>query len=367
MIGSIEELVDDRDIIVVCGPGGVGKTTISAALGVAAARAGRSVVVVTVDPARRLADALGISDVGNTPVEIAAPDDDPWPGRLTAVMLDAAATFDDLVRSQAPSASQAEAILNNPLYRNISTALSGTHEYMAIEKLYALATEDAVDLVIVDTPPSRNALDLLDAPRRLVRFIDHPLYRLFTAPSRSLAKAFGVAARTFLWTVKRVAGGQVVEDAIEFLKAFEGMDEGFRRRAAAVGELLVAPTTAFAVVSSPRSEALAEAWMLGSALREGGMGVDALIINQVHPDPGDVADHISAPAGSDLARLIDDHRDLAALAASERIVAVELLDDVGAIALGWVERLDDDVADIAGLDEVAARLIEEPPDVVHTR
>ncbi len=355
-MSELAALLDRSEVILACGPGGVGKTTTAAALGVAAARRGRRVVVVTVDPARRLADALGISDLGNEPRLVLPPDGVTWDGSLSALMLDTASTFDALVRSQAPSSDQAEAILSNPMYRNISSALSGTQEYMAVEKLHQLHRAGDSDLVVVDTPPSRNAIDLLEAPGRLVRFLEHPLYRLLTAPSRSAIRAFGAAARLFLRTLRGIAGAQIVEDAIEFFQAFAGMEEGFRRRAADVDRMLRADGTAFVVVSSPRSEALREAGHLADELRRRDMTVDALVVNMVHPMPGPAPD---APpsVGGELGALIALHHDLTELAEEERIQARRMVGGGDAAIVAEVPLLDHDVHDLTGLAELADLLV----------
>ena len=175
-MATLRELVEQRRILVCCGSGGVGKTTTAAVLALEAARAGRRAVVVTIDPAKRLADALGLEGLTGTPSRI----EGDWPGELWALMLDTKSTFDDLVVENASSPEQGERILTNRFYRNISGALSGTQEYMAMEKLYELNQRTEFDLVVVDTPPTRNALDFIDAPRRLTRFLDHRLFRMIT-------------------------------------------------------------------------------------------------------------------------------------------------------------------------------------------
>src|ERR1700730_778468 len=195
-------LIAERSILVACGTGGVGKTTMAAALALEGARLGRRACVVTIDPAKRLADALGIESLTNTPNRI----DGPWPGELWALMLDTKGTFDDLVHRSAAHSDQAQAILGNRLYRNISGALSGTQEYMAMEKLYELHHNDRFDLVVVDTPPTRNALDFLDAPNRLTSFLDTRISRLVVMPPRAYLRAVSAATQTFLRTISRVVG-----------------------------------------------------------------------------------------------------------------------------------------------------------------
>ena len=232
---QLHDLLLDKEIVICSGSGGVGKTTTAAVLAIEAAQAGRKAVVVTIDPAKRLADALGLDGIGNSPAEI----NGPWPGTLSAVMLDTKTTFDDLVTRYSTDVGQAEGILENRFYRNISGALSGTQEYMAMEKLYDLHTDEAFDLVVVDTPPSRNALDFLDAPRRLTRFLDHRLYRVLMAPTRGVMKAMNVAAQAFVRSVSKVVGGDVLEDAIAFFQAFDGMEQGFKERAEKVMTLML--------------------------------------------------------------------------------------------------------------------------------
>src|SRR3954451_17712814 len=206
---TLGPLTRTRRVIVCCGSGGVGKTTTAAVLALEGARQGRRAVVVTIDPAKRLADALGLESLADTPTRI----EGDWPGELWALMLDTKSTFDSLVFKYAPSKSQAEAILRNRFYRNISTALSGTQEYMAMEKLYELHEEGGFELVVVDTPPTRNALDFIDAPRRLTRFLDNRLFRLLMMPTRAYLRAVSVATQAFLRTISKVVGTDVVKDA----------------------------------------------------------------------------------------------------------------------------------------------------------
>ena len=275
-------LVAARRVVVCCGSGGVGKTTVAATLALEAARQGRKAVVVTIDPARRLADALGLESLTNEPSTIAGD----WPGELAALMLDTEGTFNGLVAKYAGSDEQAAKIMANRFYRNIATALSGTQEYMASEKLYELHQETDYDLIVVDTPPTRNALDFLEAPNRLARFLDHRLYRMVTAPTRGLVKAVNVAAQGFFRSVGKVVGGEVIADAIAFFVAFEGMDEGFKERAQKVDRLLSSDEAAFVLVASPRADTVEEATYFASKLAEHSIEVQALIVNRMHPDPG---------------------------------------------------------------------------------
>ena len=282
---SLESVVAQSHVIVCCGSGGVGKTTTAAVIALHAALQGRKTVVVTIDPARRLADALGLDGLTNEPAQI--PGLPEGSGEMWAMMLDTKATFDGLVRRYAADSNQTEQILENSFYRNISTSLSGTQEYMASEKLYELAIESDYDLVVVDTPPTRNALDFLEAPRRLAKFLDHRIYKVLMLPTRGIVKAVNVAAQTLLRSISKVVGTEVIADAIAFFGAFEGMEQGFKERAAEVDSLLSQPDTAFILIASPHADTMAEAQFFAARLRELKITVRALIINRMQPSFGD--------------------------------------------------------------------------------
>jgi len=284
-VSALTSLVTERSVIVCCGPGGVGKTTVSATFALAAARAGRRACVVTVDPARRLADSLGVQSLANTPTEVAGD----WPGHLHALMLDTKGTFDDLIHAYAPTPDQAEGILSNRLYQNLTGALSGTQEYMAMEKLHELVESGEFDVVVVDTPPTRNALDLLDAPRRLTRFLENRLFRALLLPTRMSLRAVGLATQALLRTLSKVAGAEIVQDAVAFFQAFDGMEEGFRTRAGAVRALLADPATAYVLVTSARPDAVAEASFFAEKLTERHIATAALVVNRIHPHFGGTA------------------------------------------------------------------------------
>ena len=358
----LADLVAERSIIVCCGSGGVGKTTTAAVVALEGARRGRNTVVVTIDPAKRLADALGLQGLTDEPSRI----EGDWPGQLWALMLDTKSTFDALVAKHAATPEQGQRILANRFYRNISGALSGTQEYMAMEKLYELHDESDFDLVVVDTPPTRHALDFLDAPRRLSRFLEHRLFRMLVAPSRGLVKAVNVAAQTFLRTVSKVVGGDVVDDAIAFFQAFEGMEEGFRQRAARVNELLAAPETAFVLVASPRRDTVEEAHYFADRLQEAGIAVQGLIVNRVHPTFGatssgavtaavaaGTAKRAETLAGTDIGGLYRNLADFQAVSSREQAHLSGLAEAVAPAPVAWVPFLRSDVHDIAGMDEVA--------------
>lgn len=280
---SVARLVEERRIIVCTGTGGVGKTTTAAVLAVEGARRGRRTAVVTIDPARRLADALGVGQVGNTPTVI----DGDWPGELSALMLDTKSTFDGLVRRYAADEDQAERILENRFYRNISGSLSGTQEYMAAEKLHELHESGTFDLIVVDTPPTRRALDFLDAPRRLTAFLDHTLFRSLVAPSRPSLRAVNLAARAFVRAAGRLVGSDALDDGTAFFGAFDGMEQGFRDRAARVQAVLTDPATAYVLVASPRADTVSEAAHFADRLEAAAVPVAALVINRMHPRFGD--------------------------------------------------------------------------------
>lgn len=357
MTADLGYLVSDHDIVVCTGSGGVGKTTTAAVIALEGARAGRKTVVVTIDPAKRLADALGLDGLTNTPSRI----EGDWPGELWALMLDTKGTFDDLVTKHATEPGQAERILGNRFYRNISGALSGTQEYMAMEKLYELHEEHDFDLVVVDTPPTRNALDFLDAPRRLTRFLDHRLYRVVMAPTRGIVKAVGVATQAFLRSVSRVVGGDVVADAITFFQAFDGMEQGFKDRAQRVLELLTHPTTAFVLVTAPRPDVVNEASYFADRLAEGGITVQALIVNRIHPRFTErSATELRALAdtrhGTELADLLTNLADFAALADTEERHLEGLTARVAPAPVVRVPFLAQDVHDLIGLSEVGSWL-----------
>lgn len=359
--GSLREPIEQARLIVTCGPGGVGKTTSAAALGVAAARAGRRTVVVTVDPARRLADALGLGDEfesTNDPHQVELPDGSD--GELWALMLDAEQTFDRLVREQAGTKKQADAVLHNPVYQAISGSLAGAQEYMAIERLHQLHSSGEWDLVIVDTPPSRHAIDLLEAPDRLVGFLGHPVYRALTAGQRAFAKVTDAAASVFLWAVKRLAGPQIVEDTINFFRSLANIEGGLRQRAREVSELLRDDDTAFVVVTSPRSEAVGEAEHLIEALHSKDFPFAGLVVNLIHPQPIALSDDDAALlADLDDGPLHDHvawHAELSSLATAERAQIEELAELAGDASIVELPLLDVDIHDLDGLIDISARL-----------
>jgi anion-transporting ArsA/GET3 family ATPase len=359
---AIDALAAESSIVICCGSGGVGKTTTAAAIALEGARRGRTAVVVTIDPARRLADALGLSGgLTDAATEIAGS----WPGHLWAVMLDTKSTFDALVKRYAIDQAQAERILANRFYRNISGALSGTQEYMAAEKLYELHDASSFDLVVVDTPPTRNALDFLDAPGRLVRFLDHRLYRALMTPTKAYLKAVGFAAQALVRTVSKVVGGAVLADAIAFFQAFDGMEAGFRERAERVLQLLSAPETAYTLVTAPRRESIEEAEFFAQRLAESNRAVAALIVNRMHPSFGGgeaaaAREEAERRAGTPLGARWANLADLRQVAAREEAELRGLAERVAPAPLVRVPVLRSDVHDLDGLAEVAGHIFGRP-------
>lgn len=337
---ALAELIRHSGTLVFCGSGGVGKTTTAAVVTIHAARMGLSAVVVTIDPARRLAQALGVDELGDLPrlidPQLWDPEGERAPGgSLAAVMLDAKSTFDNLVQKYSAGPEQAENIIHNRFYSNISSALSGTQEYMAMEKLYELHEEGEYDLVVVDTPPSRNALEFLDAPNRLTKFLEGRAFRVLTAPARGGMRVVNRAARLFLRTASRVLGSEVLEDVVEFFAAFEGMYEGFHERASRVRELLSSERTAFVLVASPRRDAIEEAEYFAEELAAMSLPVAAAVVNRLHPRfLGSLAEATRLRAEG-----------LAAAEASATDAAVEAA----------VARLSDLYANLASFQEVAHR------------
>ncbi|MFI7295276.1 ArsA family ATPase [Streptomyces sp. NPDC050121] len=281
---DLDPLLDDpaTRIVVCCGSGGVGKTTTAAALGLRAAERGRKVVVLTIDPARRLAQSMGIDSLDNTPRRVKGVEGD---GELHAMMLDMKRTFDEIVEAHADP-EWAAAILGNPFYQSLSAGFAGTQEYMAMEKLGQLRARDEWDLIVVDTPPSRSALDFLDAPKRLGSFLDGKLIRVLLAPAkvggRAGMKFLNVGMSMMTGALGKLLGGQLLKDVQTFVAAMDSMFGGFRTRADATYKLLQAPGTAFLVVAAPERDALREAAYFVERLAAEDMPLAGLVLNRVH-------------------------------------------------------------------------------------
>ena len=349
-MSDLDGLISTADVVVCCGSGGVGKTTTAAALGLQAARNGRRCVVVTIDPAKRLADALGVpGGLTNDPIQL--PID--GPGELWALMLDTASTFDGLVMANAANPEQADRILTNGFYRNIAGSLGGTQEYMAAERLLALHLDPRFDLVIVDTPPTRNALDFLDAPRTLARFLDHPVFKLMMMPTRRGLRVLSVAAQPLLRSIGKVIGTEVLADALAFFQAFDGMETGFRDRADAVIELLHGETTQFVLVASPRVDTIEEARYFADRLEDKDLVVGAIIVNRATPDFGKPTG--KRPRRLADAALYDNQAQLHALAVGEHAQIAPLVADTGRQPT-WVRLLPGDVHELEALDTIRSLL-----------
>jgi anion-transporting ArsA/GET3 family ATPase len=312
---KIDALLADRavSIIVCCGSGGVGKTTTAASLGLRAAEQGRKAVVLTIDPAKRLAQSMGLSELDNTPRRVVGVDVAKG-GSLDAMMLDMKRTFDEVVEAHA-TPEKARQILANPFYQALSSSFAGTQEYMAMEKLGQLHAEATTsgrwDLIIVDTPPSRSALDFLDAPERLSSFLDGRLIRVLLAPAKGPARLLSVGMNVVTNAVTKILGGQMLRDVQTFVAAFDTLFGGFRARADDTFEVLKDPQTAFLVVASPDADALREAAFFVERLDEEGMPLAGLVLNRVTTGASIGISAQAAYAGAE--RLDDDHPVSAAL------------------------------------------------------
>ncbi|MHC0429524.1 ArsA family ATPase [Streptomyces sp. O3] len=304
---DVDPLLDDPKtrIVVCCGAGGVGKTTTAAALGLRAAERGRKVVVLTIDPARRLAQSMGIDSLDNTPRRVKGIEGE---GELHAMMLDMKRTFDEIVEAHA-DAERARAILENPFYQSLSAGFAGTQEYMAMEKLGQLRARDEWDLIVVDTPPSRSALDFLDAPKNLGSFLDGKFIRVLMAPAkvggRAGMKFLNVGMSMMTGTLGKLLGGQFLHDIQTFVAAMDTMFGGFRTRADATYRLLQAPGTAFLVVAAPERDALREAAYFVERLAAEEMPLAGLVLNRVH---GSGAAQLSAERALAAAENLDERR-----------------------------------------------------------
>jgi anion-transporting ArsA/GET3 family ATPase len=315
---DIDTLLKDPElkVLVTCGSGGVGKTTTAAALALRAAEQGRRVVVLTIDPARRLAQSLGLTELDNTPRQVSGVGSDgtdeaggaDGSGALLAMMLDMKRTFDEVVSANT-SAAKAEQIFANPFYQTLSASFAGTQEYMAMEKLSQLRAQlierGDWDLIVVDTPPSRSALDFLDAPQRLGRFLDGRMIRLLTAPARAGGKAYlkvvSASFSMFTKVLNKILGSDLLLNVSSFVASLETMFGGFRERAEQTYQLLKAPGTAFVVVSSPEPDALREASFFVERLQAEGMPLAGLILNRMRVNR--VAGLSAARAGEAAERL----------------------------------------------------------------
>ncbi len=362
---SVADMLAGKEVCICAGSGGVGKTTTSAAIATGIAAQGRRVCVLTIDPAKRLADSLGLKQLGNEARRV-----DPelferqgveMKGELWAMMLDAKATFDDLVARHAPDEESRDRVLQNRIYQQISSALAGSQEYMAMEKLFELHHSGRFDLLVLDTPPARNALDFLDAPRRLTQFIEGRSLRVFMRPTGFAAKVAGRGASVALSVLRRIVGFDLLADLSEFFTAMSGMVDGFQERAKRVNELLAAPSTSFLVICGPQGEPISEAVYFHRKLVEAKLPFGGVIVNKVHMT-GDGHAGDGAGLRAELRNELGDERladrvaenfaDFEALAERDARNIDHLAAELRTSSVIRVPYLDEDVHDLAGLDRI---------------
>jgi anion-transporting ArsA/GET3 family ATPase len=357
---NIAEVIADKRIVICGGSGGVGKTTASAAIAMGAAARGRKVAVVTIDPARRLANSLGLEELGNEPALV---DPQLFPaagiemeGELWAMMLDPKRTFDDLIDRLAPNEKSRDEVLANRIYQELSNAVAGSQEFTAMAKLYELDRSHDFDLIVLDTPPSRNALDFLDAPDRLTQFFEGRALQVFLRPTGLAARVMGRGTGMVFGVLKRVTGIDLLEDLAVFFRSLSGMIDGFRERAQAVNKLLADPGTVFLLVTSPEREPIDEAIFFWRKLKAARMPFGGVVVNRVHHDllgdaeVEDVSAELVAELGDKLAaRVADNFRDYHVLARRDaqniERLGKQLRDD----RLLLIPYLDEDVHDVEGL------------------
>jgi anion-transporting ArsA/GET3 family ATPase len=368
---TLADVVAERHVIVCTGSGGVGKTTSAAALALGAARSGRRTIVLTIDPAKRLAQSLGLTTLDNTPRAVKGVDN------LEAMMLDMKRTFDEVIDRHASDRQRAERIKSNRFYQQLSSSLAGTQEYMATEKLYDLHNTGLYDCIVIDTPPTRNALDFLDAPKRLTDFLEGRFLRMFLAPGLAAGKlatrAAGFGAGLFMKAASRLTGQAVLGDLAEFFQSFEGMYDGFKQRAQGVYRLLQSPTSAFVVVATPEVPALTEARYFLQRLAQDGMPTAGLIVNRVTPPPPEGLSAVTPEAAHRAAKtlrkgaveqqavaaLFDLYADRLGVTRRERHNIAAALHGINPRALVEVPLMDSDVHDVADLDRISQVLVAE--------
>ena len=357
---NVADVIAGKRIVICGGSGGVGKTTTSAAIAMGAAAAGRKVAVVTIDPAKRLANSLGLEELGNEPAlvdpDLFAPAGVEMEGELWAMMLDPKRTFDDLIDRLAPNEKARDDVLDNRIYQELSNAVAGSQEFTAMAKLYELDRDHDFDLIVLDTPPSRNALDFLDAPDRLTQFFEGRALQVFLRPTGLAARVMGRGTGMVFGVLKRVTGIDLLEDLAVFFRSLSGMIDGFKERAQAVNKLLADRGTVFLLITSPEREPVDEAIFFWRKLKAARMPFGGVVVNRVHHDllgnaeVGDVSDELTAELGDKLAgRVADNFRDYHVLARRDarniERLGRQLRDD----RLLLVPYLDEDVHDIEGL------------------
>jgi len=360
--------VKGKQVIVCVGAGGVGKTTTSAALALGLAMRGQKVAVVTIDPAKRLASSLGLTELSGTPHRI-----EPGPeiagaleikGELWAMMLDTKGTFDGIIESLAPDQSAREEILANPVYRELSSAVAGSQELSAVAKLYELHEEHDFDAIVLDTPPSRNALDFLETPGRLLGFLEGRALQVFLAPSGLTGRLFGRGTALVFSIFARVTGVDMLSDLSTFFRSLGGIIEGFGERTRGVAKLLRSSETAFLIVTSPEHEPVQEALYLGRRLAETEMPSPWLVVNRVHTKGLDghtveqVQELLAGDLGEGLAgRVASNLADFDVLAGRDRNSIAHLSSSLDAAGPTLVGQLDEEVQDLLGLARIAEQLL----------
>jgi anion-transporting ArsA/GET3 family ATPase len=357
---TLADRLEGKRVCIVAGSGGVGKTTASAAIALGLAAEGRRVVVVTIDPARRLAQSLGLEELGNEPRLVDPARLEPhgieMKGELWAMMLDAKATFDELIERLSPDAKTRDEVLGNRIYQELSSAVAGSQEFTAIAKLYELDREGGFDVLVLDTPPSRNALDFLDAPDRLTGFFEGRALKVFLAPTGLAARVVGRGTSVVFGVLKRVTGADLLDDLAVFFRALGGLIDGFKERAAGVKALLADPGTTFLIVTSPEPEPVQEAIFFRGKLREARMPFGGVIVNRAHTlhgeprAPGDVAGELTEQLGPRLAaKVAQNLADFQVLAERDAASIERLKAELDEPDLIVVPQLDGDVHDVEGL------------------
>ena len=367
--GALAARLARKEVLVCLGAGGVGKTTTSAALAMGLALRGRKVAVVTIDPARRLASALGLDELPGEPHRIDAASltaaGITMDGELWAMMLDTKGTFDRVVETLAGDERAQREILENPVYQELSTAVAGSQELSAIAKLYELHAEHEFDVIVLDTPPSRNALDFLEAPGRLLGFLEGRALQVFLAPSGLTARLFGRGTALVFAIFARVTGVNMLDELSRFFRSLGGVIEGFGERTRRVASLLRAEQTGFLIVTSPEPEPAAECEFLARRLRANGMSASEVIVNRVHLEglsghaPEEVARLLAGELGEALAaRVAANLADFDVLAVRDHATIDRLTDALAGNAPLIVPQLDEDVQDLLGLARIAEYLFQ---------
>ena len=365
---DVDKIIGDREtkIIICCGSGGVGKTTTSAAVALRAAEAGRKVVVLTIDPARRLAQSLGVGELDNTPRAVSMIDTAAG-GSLDAMMLDMKGTFDDVVLAHS-TPEKAAAILQNQFYVALSSEFAGTQEYMAMEKLGQLHTEAEAagrwDLIVVDTPPARSALDFIDAPEHLSALLDGRFLRVLLHPTRGPLRLMGAGFSMISAAMTKILGAQIISDVQTFVRAFEALFGGFRQRATSTFELLSSRHSTFLVVATPQHDALREAEYFVDRLTEEGMPLSGMVINRVHTCALAISPERALSLAEDLAgtsavlevEALRRHANLMRMIETETRMMERFAAARPTVAQTQVQSLPTDVTDLAALRRVGALL-----------